>query len=74
MHVCVCVCLYVRTPLHPPTHPPPKTQVGHEHDVPIPQTGGAVVVLVGLLQPEDRLQVLDLLVLHDLLVVGVARV
>ena len=48
--------------------------VGHDHDVPVAQALRSVLILVALLQAQDSLEVLDLLVLHDLLVIGVARV
>ena len=48
--------------------------IGHDHDVPVAQALRPVLILVALLQAQDSFEVLDLLVLHNLLVIGVARV
>ncbi len=48
--------------------------ISHDHDVPVAQALRPVLILVALLKAQDGLEVLDLLVLHNLLVIGVARV
>lgn len=47
--------------------------IGHQHEPPIAKTSGVLVVLI-VLQAENLLDVLDLLVLHDLLMLSIADV